>query len=183
MPPSARDKFGLTKEEYEEKPQLYKRLKKIWEERDIQAMHLHGKWSQTNTLLLDDDMDKAQENPCNLVLVPELTAASLKEEKEENKIPVLYQVMGYLDEAKHWDNVSAFVRQRPFHVGQGWERGGTEASPALIGDLRLDARSGRTIGQHSSGLSGVYTQGNGDLHLHGEQGCTVRVLPTTICPS
>ena len=40
-------------------------------------------------------------------------------EKEDGK-DVLGQVVGYLEEARKWNNVSGFVRQRPFEIDAGW---------------------------------------------------------------
>ena len=41
-------------------------------------------------------------------------------EKEGDGRDVLGQVVGYLEEARKWSNVSSFVRQRPFEIDAGW---------------------------------------------------------------
>jgi len=135
----ARDTLGLTAKQYAGKTQVYKQLERIWAAAALQATAHPGapSWSQANTLLLDDSFEKAHAQPHNLVNLPELLRAGLADEERAAAPPVLRQVQGYLDEARWWSDVSAFVRARPFAVGQGWERGGGALSPALVGPLAL----------------------------------------------
>ena len=44
----------------------------------------------------------------------------MKSEVEEGETGVLAQVVGWLEEARRWENVSAFVNQGRFEVGKGW---------------------------------------------------------------
>jgi len=137
----ARDTLDLSPAQYDAKVQVYKRLERVWDALDLKNTHPNfpnERWSQANTLLMDDSLAKACAQPYNLVHVPELLLEGVKAEKAE-KFPVLVQVQGYLDEARWWSDVSVFVRARPFEVGQGWERGGTEMSPAVMGELRLES--------------------------------------------
>lgn len=145
----ARDTLSLTPEQYNGKVQVYKRLESVWSDKSIQRAHPsfrsdRGKWSQSNTLLIDDSTEKARAQPYNLVNVPELLENGHKAEKAAQLTPVLDQVRGYLDEARSWSDVSAFARLRPFKVGQGWERGGSAMSPAVAGPLKLDEGSKET---------------------------------------
>jgi len=140
----ARDTLGLTAKQYAGKTQVYKQLERIWTAAALQATTRPGtpRWSQANTLLLDDSFEKAHAQPHNLVNLPELLRAGLAADERAADPPVLRQVQGYLDEARWWSDVSAFVRARPFAVGQGWERGGGMLSPALVGPLALAAGGG-----------------------------------------
>lgn len=137
----ARDTLSLTPEQYEGKVQVYKRLERIWRDKFLQATYpgvLGGHWGPANTLLMDDSVEKARAQPFNLVNVPELQRDGLDAE-DAAEFPVLMQVKGYLDEARWWSDVSAFVRLRPFAVGQGWECGGTLSSPTMRGALKLES--------------------------------------------
>lgn len=116
-----RDTLDLTKEQYRDKVQVYKRLDRIWEGRalrDAHPNHASGeRWSQANTLLLDDSATKAQGQPHNLVEMPEYTKSGQTDKGKE----VLGQVVGYLEEARQYRDVSAFVKMRPFKVDAGWK--------------------------------------------------------------
>lgn len=69
-----REDLDLTQEQYQGKVQVYKKLEKIWADRGIQSTAPDGvPWDQTNTILIDDSIEKAAAQPYNLVLVPEYT--------------------------------------------------------------------------------------------------------------
>ena len=115
-----RDTLDLTNEEYYQKCQVYKRLERIWVGRALQDSHPDhasgGKWSQANTLLLEDSATKAQAQPHNLVELPEFTRnAELEKGKD-----ILGQVVAYLEEARMWKDVSAFAKRKKFTVDGGW---------------------------------------------------------------
>ena len=115
-----RDTLDLTNAEYYQKCQVYKRLERIWEGRALRDSHPDhasgGRWSQANTLLLDDSATKAQAQPHNLVELPEFTRnAELERGKD-----ILGQVVAYLEEARMWEDVSAFAKRKKFTVDGGW---------------------------------------------------------------
>ena len=119
----ARDTLGLTPAQYVEKSQVYKRLDRVWADETIQREHhwydTGGRWTQHNTLLLDDTILKASAQPYNLVQMPEFTRSGDK----QAGFDVLGQVTSYLEEARIWDNVSSFVKSSKFgaHRGWGWD--------------------------------------------------------------
>ncbi len=59
----ARDTLLLTKEQFDGHTQEYNRLTSVWANGSIQAAHADfetgGRWSQANTLLIDDSVVKA----------------------------------------------------------------------------------------------------------------------------
>ena len=116
----ARDTLGLTPAQYVEKTQVYKRLDRIWADEMIQREHhwfdLGGRWTQHNTLLLDDSILKASAQPHNLVQMPEFTRTGDK----QAGFDILGQVTSYLQEARMWDNVSSFVKSSRFEADKGW---------------------------------------------------------------
>ena len=61
---------------------------------------------------------KASAQPYNLVQIPEFVKGGAENRDAKD---VLGQVVGYLEEARSWVNVSAFVRGRRFEVDCGWE--------------------------------------------------------------
>ncbi|KAL8652249.1 MAG: hypothetical protein Q9210_002790 [Variospora velana] len=115
----ARDTLDLSPQQYAAKVQVYKRLDRIWNTDRIQLAHPHfatgGRWSQKNTLLLDDSVLKASAQPHNAVVVPEFVR-----EGDRDGAEVLGQVVSYLEMAATYDDVSSFVRKQPFHVNEGW---------------------------------------------------------------
>jgi hypothetical protein len=123
----ARDTLGLTEAEYSEKSQVYKRLDRIWEDDSIRRYHPYANggwtWNQSNTILIDDSPLKALKQPFNHIEIPEYTK---RFESEEKKIPVLGQVVAYLDALQHWNDVSAYMKRQRFHVATSphwdWER-------------------------------------------------------------
>ncbi|KIW71591.1 hypothetical protein, variant 1 [Phialophora macrospora] len=68
----ARDRLGLTPEQYDNKVQVYKKLEPIWQDSAIQMKAEPGKrWDQSNTVLVDDSQIKALAQPHNLLQIPE----------------------------------------------------------------------------------------------------------------
>ncbi|MCJ1329747.1 hypothetical protein MMC10_006427 [Thelotrema lepadinum] len=109
-----RDKLNLKPHEYYENVQVYKRLENIWDDGNLQMSHPHyasgGRWSQANTILIDDSVDKAAAQPFNHIEVPEFDRKEIKREKGDR---VLVGVIGYLERARMWLDVSSFIaRQR-----------------------------------------------------------------------
>ncbi|KAG8532114.1 uncharacterized protein KY384_003751 [Bacidia gigantensis] len=147
-----RDTLGLSKADYVEKVQVYKRLGTVWADEDVQRScpgYTEGKrWGPWNTILVDDSMEKARGEPWNLVQVPELELVKVlgKDERSEKagkrgkagkkgqekkreetgveilEVDVLAQVVGWLEEARMWSDVSAFsaAMGKRFAVGAGW---------------------------------------------------------------
>jgi len=115
-----RDTLDLTPEQYSQRVQVYKRLSRVWDDAAIQRRHPTwregGRWGQWNTVLIDDSVKKASQEPFNHVEVPEFAG-------RERKGDVLGQVTGWLEEARGWADVSGFVGAlgRGFRVGGGWE--------------------------------------------------------------
>ncbi|CAD6575468.1 MAG: hypothetical protein ASARMPREDX12_007300 [Alectoria sarmentosa] len=117
-----RDTLGLTPAQYKERVQVYKRLDRIWGNKTLQQLHPDFErgqiWGQQNTLLIDDSALKASAQPFNHVEVPEFVRSG--REKEGDGRNVLGQVVGYLEEARKWSDVSVFVRHRRFEIDAGW---------------------------------------------------------------
>lgn len=113
----ARDTLGLTPEQYTSKVQIYKRLDQIWHHPRLSASHPLAsqgqRWGQENTLLIDDTPTKASAQPYNLLRIPEFV-------KDTTEIDVLGQVVGYIEEARRRNNVSAYVCSHKFEVDDGW---------------------------------------------------------------
>ena len=117
-----RDTLGLTSTQYKERVQVYKRLDRIWDNENLQRLHpdsrLGKRWGQHNTVLIDDSVLKATAQPFNHVEVPSYVRGG--SEKEGHGRNVLGQVVGYLEEARKWSDLSGFVRRRPFAIDEEW---------------------------------------------------------------
>ncbi|KAL2676714.1 hypothetical protein Neosp_010478 [[Neocosmospora] mangrovei] len=107
-----RDTFGLCQADYDARVQVYKRLTSVWSDPRIMEAHpaaqTGGKWDQTNTILVDDSLEKARSEPFNILQIPEFSGLS-------TEMPnVLPQVHDYLNNLAHEADISRFVRQSPF---------------------------------------------------------------------
>jgi hypothetical protein len=121
-----RDKLDLSKADYTEKVQVYKKLQKVWNDTGIQSTYptaavLVGvgdageadddksirKWDQTNTVLIDDSTLKAAAQPYNLVEVPEFVDNL---EHERGGLPVLDDVKRTLEILSYQEDVSRYLR-------------------------------------------------------------------------
>ncbi|KAI0600461.1 HAD-like domain-containing protein [Biscogniauxia sp. FL1348] len=109
-----RDKFGLTPEDYRQRVQCYKRLTLLWDTPEVAEAHPDflngGRWSQKDTVLVDDSSEKSRAQPYNLLRVPEFEGDSY----EPNFI--LPQVHDYLNECSRQENVSAYIKANPFKL-------------------------------------------------------------------
>ncbi|OTB07837.1 hypothetical protein M426DRAFT_53020 [Hypoxylon sp. CI-4A] len=114
-----RDKFDLAPEDYNQRVQCYKRLSKIWEDPIILGSHpcveTGMRWTQANTVLIDDSLEKARSEPFNLIPIPEFTG--LKDEPEY----VLPQVHDYINECARYADASAYIRTQPFKINPNWQ--------------------------------------------------------------
>lgn len=106
-----RDRMGLTPEDFVKRVQVYKRLEKVWAEPTIQGRHplqaTGATWDQSNTILIDDSLEKARSEPFNLVELPEFKGNS-------EPTDVLQHLTIYLDDILMQKDVSAYMRQNPF---------------------------------------------------------------------
>ncbi|KAL2162790.1 hypothetical protein VTH06DRAFT_6626 [Thermothelomyces fergusii] len=109
-----RDRFGLTREDYNQRTQCYKRLTRLWADPVVAASHPRAAegatWSQADTVLIDDSAEKARSEPHNAVTLPEF-AGDLDENPR-----VLPLVEQYLDALAMQLDVSAYIRANPFTV-------------------------------------------------------------------
>ena len=128
----ARDKFGLSKSQYKEKIQVYKRLQIVWADEGIQSTfpgHWRtgkkkkrptpksqgpncceppkpSKWDQSNTILIDDSKLKALSEPYNILEIPEFTDSPDMDESQ-----VFPQVLRKLKTLARHDDVSKVLRR------------------------------------------------------------------------
>lgn len=107
-----RTHMGIPAEFYNDKIQTYKNLDKVWGSQDIQRHHPgydSGKrWSQANTILIDDSWLKASAQPFNLLKVP--TYEGPYRDNED----LLGEIFQYLEVLRRQRDVSNFMHKRPF---------------------------------------------------------------------
>lgn len=112
-----REKFNLSKSDYARRVMCYKRLTTIWKDPQIARSHPEfqygANWDQTNTVLVDDSVEKGQSEPYNLIRIPEYFG------NEHEKGEILPQVHDYLNQLSLHDNVSAYMRSMPFSALAG----------------------------------------------------------------
>jgi hypothetical protein len=108
----ARDKFNLSISDYNLRVQCYKRLTTVWKDPKIATSHplyeSGARWDQTNTVLVDDSLEKGRSEPFNLIEIPEFGG----NDREVGEI--LPQVHDYLNYLSMHSNVSACGRTNPF---------------------------------------------------------------------
>ncbi|KAI1735090.1 HAD-like domain-containing protein [Xylaria scruposa] len=110
----SRDNFGLSKGDFDQRVQCYKRLTALWNDPVVAASHPMAesgeKWSQLNTVLVDDSIEKARSEPFNLVQIPDFQGDA----KEPGF--VLPQVHDYLNKCSQQANISAYMKGQPFKI-------------------------------------------------------------------
>ena len=108
-----RDTFGLTPHQYKQRVQVYKNLDTVWQNAALQRRHPNSAtgetWGQHNTVLIDDSAIKAAAQPFNHMEVPKFVTAG---ETDVGKMGVLAVVVAMLEEAREWNDISAFVRRK-----------------------------------------------------------------------
>jgi hypothetical protein len=110
--------FGLTEEDFYKRVQCYKRLTKLWGDAIIQGKYPMsdgggggGRWDQSNTVLVDDSIEKARSEPYNCITLPEFQG-NMDEEPT-----VLPMVQEYLRQLSWQEDVSRLIRVAPFKMG------------------------------------------------------------------
>ena len=107
--------FNFSKADYNLRVQCYKRLTSLWRDPVVRASHPDGEeWSQLNTVLIDDSMEKARSEPFNLIQIPEFTGDAIEPGF------MLPQVHDYLNECSRQINVSAFIKSQRFKAQPGF---------------------------------------------------------------
>lgn len=159
-----RDTLGLTSEQYTSKVQVYKRLDQIWHDPRLSASHPLAsqgqRWGQENTLLIDDSPMKATAQPYNLLRIPEFN-------QNTTEIDVLGQVVGYIEEARRRDNVSAYVCSRKFEVDDGWIWDWEKPATAEKKDRRMRRNSVKELVMPREGSVAGSDEEHGGVSLEG----------------
>ncbi|MCJ1286511.1 hypothetical protein MMC26_005857 [Xylographa opegraphella] len=118
-----RNTLELSAADYRQNIQVYKRLDRIWKDDRVQVHHLRyaqgERWSQKNTVLIDDSMLKALAQPFNHIEVPEFDLKN-GNFSDGDGTEVLGQVVAYLEELRAWEDVSSFMRQERFVLNGGY---------------------------------------------------------------
>ncbi|KAG6005690.1 hypothetical protein E4U21_007754 [Claviceps maximensis] len=114
----ARDKLGLCPKDYDARVQVYKRLSLIWNDARVMASHPDasegGRWDQSNTVLVDDSLEKGRSEPYNILPIPEFVGLQAEPPN------VLPQVHDYLNQLCFQVDVSRFMRETPFHLNPAY---------------------------------------------------------------
>lgn len=138
----ARDKLDLTKDQYNAKVQVYKKLQKIWADNSVQARAEPGrKWDQSNTVLVDDSQLKALAQPHNLLQVPEFENDAPKRggpalrDWQLHQQEIVKSVEQKLEELKWQVDVSRLIRH--------WQTGKRHA-PGVV-DETVDQKTHRSV--------------------------------------
>ena len=105
----ARNRFGLSSEDYYKKTTTQKNLRKVFRDKEIRRKGART-WDISNTVLMDDSSLKAALQPFNHILVPEFKG-DVQEDDD-----VLSQVIQYLDELRYQEHVGRYIMENPFHA-------------------------------------------------------------------
>jgi TFIIF-interacting CTD phosphatase-like protein len=113
----SRDKFNLSQQDFAMRVICYKRLTRVWKDPMIASTHpdyrLGGRWDQTNTVLIDDSVEKGRSEPYNLIEIPEWNG-----DTEDVALP---QVHDHLNRLSLHSNVSGSLYAEPFKPSRrGW---------------------------------------------------------------
>lgn len=120
----SRDQLHLSPAAYASNTQVYKQLSWVWQNYAIQARNPvpNTYWDQSNTILLDDSVEKSSSEPHNLVRIDEF-----EDRPEQEKEDVLPQVALYLNTLRSQRDVSAYIRSQPFVHDPTMPRAAAEA--------------------------------------------------------
>ncbi|KAK0392238.1 hypothetical protein NLU13_1735 [Sarocladium strictum] len=112
----ARDRFGLDAQDYDARVQCYKRLTRVWADPSIQASCPAdmGKWDQSNTVLVDDSLEKGRSEPYNILPLPEFSGI------ENETAEVLPQVHDYLNTLCGQSDISSYMRRNQFQLNPSY---------------------------------------------------------------
>ncbi|PNY24266.1 FCP1y domain-containing protein [Tolypocladium capitatum] len=114
-----RDRFGLSRDDYDSRVQCYKRLSAMWNHPDVLTSHPHasrgGRWDQSNTVLVDDSPEKGRSEPHNILPIPEFSGL------ENEQVDVLPQVHDYLNTLCYQADISRYMRQSPFTLDPNYQ--------------------------------------------------------------
>lgn len=112
----ARDRFGLDANDYDARVQCYKRLTRVWADPAVQASCpvQDGKWDQSNTVLVDDSLEKGRSEPFNILPLPEFSGP------ENEPADVLPQVHDYLNTLCTQSDISSFMRRNQFRLNPNY---------------------------------------------------------------
>jgi hypothetical protein len=105
----SRDKLRIPPNLFAEKVQVYKQLSWVWEDPTLRTNAPLGGWSQRDTVLVDDSIDKAAAEPHNLIQVDEFINSAAQKENT-----TLLEVIDYLERIRWHENISAEMRVAPF---------------------------------------------------------------------
>lgn len=106
----ARDTLRLSREEYVRKVQTYKNLEWVWESKELRHVK---RFSQRDTIIVDDSVLKLASHPFNLIQVPEFTRDVMQGGRDN----ALQEVMLHLEQLRTCDNVSAYLSQTAIRFG------------------------------------------------------------------
>ncbi|CAB4425676.1 unnamed protein product [Rhizophagus irregularis] len=118
-----RDKFGLSKREYERHTVPFKNLEIVWN--DLNSQIANGNLSKytlkssseltldpTNTILIDDSRYKTKLQPFNAIHPREFDLKSSRNGDDSE----LKKIIEYLEVIKYQSNVAAYMKDNPFSV-------------------------------------------------------------------
>ncbi|CAH0053405.1 unnamed protein product [Clonostachys solani] len=115
----SREHFGLSTEDYDSRVQVYKRLTRLWTDTAVIASHPDAAtgscWDQTNTVLVDDSLEKGRSEPHNLLTIPEFSGL------ENESAEVLPQVHDFLNALCWQSDVSRYIRQTSFQLDEHYK--------------------------------------------------------------
>jgi hypothetical protein len=119
-----RDNLRLSPAAYGANTQVYKQLSWVWSDANIQAKNPvpNTYWDHSNTVLLDDSVEKSASEPYNLIRIDEFEARP-----DQLKEDVLPQVALYLDILRSQRDASAYIRRSPFLHDPTMPRAAAEA--------------------------------------------------------
>lgn len=134
---------------FDENIQAYKQLHWLWDNPKVQASasrshHLAlpsteqpaqrlDVWNQTNTVLVDDSLDKADSEPYNLIQIEEFTG-----DVGNSHDDVLGAILAYIENLAWERDVSSAIRHMPFECARGQKWDWKIGCPKFLSDQERD---------------------------------------------
>ena len=131
-----RNSLRLSEKHYNMKVQVYKQLEWVWNDQQIRSKLASGPSSQRshlpdqrNTVLIDDSVEKAAHEPYNILAITEFKGNTSQGSASrdvgsgvaQGGSTLLDHVVKYLEVLKWQENVSAYMREKPFDEDESEE--------------------------------------------------------------
>ncbi|CCG83022.1 Uncharacterized FCP1 homology domain-containing protein C1271.03c [Taphrina deformans PYCC 5710] len=141
----ARDTLGLTQQQYRSKVQTYKNLDWLWENNHLRRIK---QFSQRDTIIIDDGLEKVKQHPNNIIVIPEYDEALHRSRKDT----ALSTITAYLTDLRTCTNVSAYIAENHIQFAAVEEAAAAQVKDGAGGNAATEREARRTRTRADEGV-------------------------------